>query len=108
MFSHSPALVSASTKKWERPLTNGLVIPGDRLDQRLRNDVKMLGGILGDTIKKHSGEWVGGVCVASGAKGPGGVVCGIIVGALDGHEPTQGRKLSGDTNCLKLNSLCIC
>eukprot|EP00904_Undaria_pinnatifida_P002802 jgi/Undpi1/12522/HiC_scaffold_6.g02191.m1 len=46
------ALVGASAKSWTRPLTGQT--PLDPLDHRLRKDVKMLGGILGETIQKHS------------------------------------------------------
>nr|AIT70056.1 phosphoenolpyruvate carboxylase [Scytosiphon lomentaria] len=49
-----PALVTASTKTWRRSFSEEHV-PGDSLDHRLRKDVKMLGGILGKTIEKHSG-----------------------------------------------------
>ncbi|CAM9448933.1 unnamed protein product [Pylaiella littoralis] len=52
-----PALVAASTKTWRRSLSFSQRdhLPEDRLDHRLRADVKMLGGILGRTIEKHSG-----------------------------------------------------
>lgn len=50
-----PALVGASTKTWSRSLSDERT-PGDWLDHRLRRDVKMLGGILGRAIEKHSGE----------------------------------------------------
>ncbi|CAN0438186.1 unnamed protein product [Laminaria digitata] len=53
---HRSALVGASAKTWNRPLTSGQT-PLDPLDHRLRKDVKMLGGILGETIQKHSGEF---------------------------------------------------
>ncbi|CAB1120385.1 unnamed protein product [Ectocarpus sp. CCAP 1310/34] len=49
-----PALVGASTKTWSRFLSDERT-PGDWLDHRLRRDVKMLGGILGRAIEKHSG-----------------------------------------------------
>ncbi|CAM9684513.1 unnamed protein product, partial [Hapterophycus canaliculatus] len=49
-----PALVAAS-KTWRRSFSQEHV-PGDSLDHRLRKDVKLLGGILGRTIEKHSGN----------------------------------------------------
>lgn len=64
-FPLSPALVAALNKTWG--VQHSLAASGqerghasaaakDQLDMRLRKDVKLLGGILGRTIEKHSGE----------------------------------------------------
>lgn len=57
---YSPALLAASNKtraqgQQRRPLSVSPEDVSDKLDVRLRKDVKLLGGILGRTIEKHSG-----------------------------------------------------
>nr|AIT70053.1 phosphoenolpyruvate carboxylase [Sargassum henslowianum]AIT70055.1 phosphoenolpyruvate carboxylase [Sargassum vachellianum] len=52
---YRPALVAASGKILRRPLSTEKTVT-DTLDHRLRRDVRMLGGILGETINKHSGK----------------------------------------------------
>lgn len=51
----SPAVFAASSKTQRRSLTASQEEVFDKLDVRLRKDVKLLGGILGRTIEKHSG-----------------------------------------------------
>lgn len=57
---NSPAAAVGLSKTYQRETssaTNGNEYAAEQLDRRLRNDVKMLGAMLGETIKKHSGTF---------------------------------------------------
>lgn len=58
--ARSPALLAASKnmETQRRSLSVSQEDVSDKLDVRLRKDVKLLGGILGHTIEKHSGGLV--------------------------------------------------